>query len=120
LRAYKVSRRHDQDISSVFVAFRLDLDGTRIARARIGCGGVAATPRRATATERVLEGRDWSEATARAAGEVLTTEFTPISDLRASADYRRQLLARLLWRCWLETGPVQADASPLRVQDVTA
>ena len=120
LRAYKVSRRHDQDISSVFVAFRLDLDGTRIARARIGCGGVAATPRRATATERVLEGRDWSEATARAAGEVLTTEFAPISDLRASADYRRQLLARLLWRCWLETGPVQADASPLRVQDVTA
>jgi xanthine dehydrogenase small subunit len=120
LRAYKVSRRHDQDISSVFVAFRFDLDGARIARARIGCGGVAATPRRATATERVLEGRDWSEGTARAAGEVLTTEFAPISDLRASADYRRQLLARLLWRCWLETGPVQADASPLRVQDVTA
>jgi xanthine dehydrogenase small subunit len=118
LRAYKVSRRHDQDISSVFVAFRLDLDGTRIVQARFGCGGVAATPRRAAATERLLAGRDWSEATARAAGAALASEFAPISDLRASAVYRRQLLARLLWRCWLETGPGRSDASPLRVQDV--
>jgi xanthine dehydrogenase small subunit len=118
LRAYKVSRRHDQDISSVFVAFRLDLDGTRIVQARFGCGGVAATPRRAAATEQALAGRDWSEATARAAGAALAAEFAPISDLRASAGYRRQLLARLLWRCWLETGPGRPDASPLRVQDV--
>jgi xanthine dehydrogenase small subunit len=119
LCAYKLSRRHDQDIASVFVAIRLDLDGGRIARARIGCGGVAAVPRRALAAERALEGRDWNEATARAAGQALGAEFAPITDMRASAAYRREALVRLVRRFWLETRP-DADRRPLRVGDVVA
>jgi hypothetical protein len=83
LRAYKTSKRYDQDISAVFACFALTLDGTRIASARIGCGGVAATPKRATATEAALVGRTWDEATADAAARVLADEFAPIGDMRA-------------------------------------
>ena len=98
---------------------------TSTARASRGRASAAAAspPRRGARRppRRVLEGRAWTEATARAAGAALATEFAPISDLRASADYRRQTARRACcWRCWLETGPVRADASPLRVQDVTA
>ena len=92
LRAYKVSRRHDQDISAVFVAFRLDVDGGRIASARIGVGGVAATPKRAAATEAALTGKAWTEPAARAAMAVLAGEFAPITDMRAGAAYRRDML----------------------------
>jgi xanthine dehydrogenase small subunit len=118
MRAYKVSRRHDQDISSIYVAIRLDLDGGRIDGARIGCGGVAATPCRATAAERAIEGRDWNEATARAAMAAIAAEFAPITDMRATAGYRRRALANLIWRFWLETDPARDDRIPLRVQDV--
>ena len=104
VRAYKISKRYDQDISAAFACFALTLDGTRIARARIGCGGVAATPKRATATEAALIGRPWDEATADAAARVLANEFTPIDDMRASAPYRRAVLSNLLRRFWLETG----------------
>jgi xanthine dehydrogenase small subunit len=118
VRAYKLSRRHDQDIASVCVAIRLDLDGARIMGARIGCGGVAATPRRAVATEHALKGRDWNETTARAAMAAIGAEFAPITDMRATADYRRRTLANLLWRFWLETNPARDNATLLRVQDV--
>ena len=119
VRAYKISRRHDQDISAVFACFRLDLDGGRIAGARIGVGGVAATPKRAPATEAALDGRAWDEATARAATAMLGAEFAPITDMRASADYRRDVLAALLLRCWHETG-VDAPRVPTRVDQVAA
>ena len=104
LRAYKISKRYDQDISAVFACFALTLDGTRIASARIGCGGVAETPKRATATEAALVGRTWDEATADAAARVLADEFAPIGDMRASAAYRRAVLSNLYRRFRLETG----------------
>jgi xanthine dehydrogenase small subunit len=107
LRAYKVSRRHDQDISAVFAAFRLDVDGGRIASVRIGVGGVAATPKRAAATEAALTGKAWTEPAARAAMTVLAGEFAPITDMRAGAAYRRDMLGAMLLRCWHETA---ADA----------
>ena len=104
LRAYKISKRYDQDISAVFACFALTLDGTRIASARIGCGGVAATPKRALATETALVGQPWDEATADAAVRILANEFTPIGDMRASAGYRRAVLSNLFRRFRLETG----------------
>ena len=104
VRAYKVSKRFEQDISSVFACFALALDGPRIVSARIGCGGVAATPRRATATEAALTGRAWDDAAADDAVRTLAAEFTPIDDMRASAGYRRAVLANLLRRFRLETG----------------
>ena len=119
LRAYKLSRRHDQDISAVFVAIRLDLDGDRIATARLGVGGAAATPMRAVATEAVLEGHAWTEAAARAAMAVLREEFAPITDMRAGAAYRRDMLAALLLRCWHETA-ADAPRAPTRVFEAIA
>ncbi len=103
VRAYKISKRFDQDISAVFVAFALTVAGGTIASARIGCGGVAATPRRATATEATLSGQPWNDATTEAAAVALQAEFAPIGDMRASAAYRRTVLGNLLRRFRIET-----------------
>ncbi|MDR6904872.1 xanthine dehydrogenase small subunit [Agromyces sp. 3263] len=94
---HKVAKRRFDDISSVAVAFALDLDddGT-VTAARIGLGGVAATPLRARATEAALAGRPWNDETARDAASVLATEGTPMSDHRASAEYRSLMLGTAL------------------------
>ena len=118
LRAYKISRRFDQDISAVFVAFAFTITDGRIADVRIGCGGVAATPRRAARTEAALRGSRWDEASAREAAATLASEFQPIDDMRASAGYRAQVLGNLLVRCWLETGG--AGPAPTRVDQALA
>jgi xanthine dehydrogenase small subunit len=116
LRAYKLSKRYDQDISAVFATFALAIDGGRIASVRIGCGGVAATPSRARATEAALAGRAWTRETADEAARVLEGEFTPIDDMRASAAYRRRALGNLMRRLWLETAA--RSIGPTRVEDV--
>jgi xanthine dehydrogenase small subunit len=104
-RTYKVSKRYDSDISAVCAAFALDLDGGRIAGCRVAFGGMAATPRRAPATEAALAGRSWTEDTARAAMAALARDYTPLSDMRASAAYRMKAAQNLLYRFWLETRP---------------
>ena len=103
LRGYKISKRYDQDISAVFACFALVLDDGCVRSARIGCGGVAATPVRALRTEALLAGATWDRATAERAAQALTGEFAPIDDMRASAGYRRAVLGNLLRRFWLET-----------------
>ena len=101
----KVAKRRYDDISSVAVAAALDVvDGT-VARARIGLGGVAATPLRALATEAVLEGRPWTAETVEAAAAVLAGEGTPIDDQRASAAYRSAMLGNALRAWWAEEWP---------------
>jgi xanthine dehydrogenase small subunit len=115
LRAYKVSKRYDQDISAVFACFALALDGERIASARIGCGGVAPIPKRAVATERVLAGQRWSDAIADSAVRTLDAEFSPIDDMRATAGYRRAVLGNLLRRFRLETSHPDVRT---RIEDV--
>jgi xanthine dehydrogenase small subunit len=117
LRAYKISKRHDQDISAVFACFALTIHDRRIASARLGCGGVAAIPKRAAATEALLAGRGWDDATAEAAAASLESEFAPIDDMRASAAYRRRVLANLMRRFRLETSgtplPTRVDHARL-------
>jgi xanthine dehydrogenase small subunit len=103
LRVYKISKRFDDDISAVCLAVRLQLSHRRVVTASVGVGGVAATPVRARRTEAALCGQPWSAETARAAAEVLRTEFQPISDMRASAGYRTEVLGNLLQRLWLES-----------------
>jgi xanthine dehydrogenase small subunit len=103
LRAYKVSKRYDQDISAVFACFALHVEDGTIASARIGCGGVAPVPKRAAATEAALVGQPWNEATADAAVREISREFSPIDDMRASAAYRRAALGNLVRRFFLET-----------------
>lgn len=102
LGVYKVSKRQEDDISAVSLAVQLHIEEGRITGARIGAGGVAATPARAVQTEAALIGQPWNEATLAKAQQTLQQEFTPLSDLRASADYRRQILGQLLRRAWLE------------------
>jgi xanthine dehydrogenase small subunit len=103
LGAYKVSKRQEDDISAVCLAVQLHVARGRITQVRIGAGGVAATPARAVQTEAALRGQAWNEATLKKAQATLQKEFTPLSDLRASADYRRQMLGQLLHRAWLES-----------------
>ena len=103
LGAYKVSKRQEDDISAVCLAVQLHVQGGRITAARIGAGGVAATPARAMKTEAALIDQPWSETTLAAAQQAIAQEFAPLSDLRASADYRRTVLSQLLRRAWLES-----------------
>ncbi|MCY7388054.1 MAG: FAD binding domain-containing protein, partial [Burkholderiales bacterium] len=105
-RVYKVSKRFDSDISAVCAAFSFSLDGGRIAGARVAFGGMAATPKRAAATEAALNGQPWNEATAHAAMAALATDFAPLSDMRASREYRLGTAQNLLYRFYLETRPV--------------
>ncbi|WP_232788469.1 xanthine dehydrogenase small subunit [Macromonas nakdongensis] len=110
-RVYKVSKRFDDDISAVCLAVSLQLEQGTVVRASIGAGGVAATPARATAAEAALTGQPWNADSVRHAMAVLRDAFQPISDMRASAAYRREVLGNLLWRCWLDSrtppdGPV--------------
>jgi xanthine dehydrogenase small subunit len=101
-KVYKLSKRFDQDISSVCGAFHLVIEGGAVASARIAFGGMATTPKRAAACEAALVGRPWSEQTVEAAAAALGADFAPISDLRASAAYRRLAAANLLRKVWLE------------------
>jgi xanthine dehydrogenase small subunit len=90
---HKIAKRRFDDISSVAVAFAIDHDDAGLVRhARIGLGGVAATPVRATATEGALIGNAWSHETVAAAAEVLGAEGTPMDDHRASTRYRAAML----------------------------
>lgn len=104
MRVYKISKRQEDDISAVALAIRIERDaqGT-VTNASIGVGGVAATPVRAVQTELCLVHQPWTQATVQAAQSALRREFTPISDMRASADYRTQVLGNLLQRAWLES-----------------
>ncbi|CAN7598595.1 xanthine dehydrogenase small subunit [Acidovorax sp. LjRoot118] len=103
LRAYKISKRFDDDISAVCLVINLDIEAGVVRRASIGAGGVAATPARARQTEAALTGQPWSAETVQKAADALQAEFSPISDMRASGAYRRTVLASLLQRFWLES-----------------
>lgn len=103
LRAYKVSKRQDDDISAVCLVVRVAVQNGLVTEAAVGAGGVAATPVRATQAEDALRGQPWNAATVQAAAAALQAQFQPISDMRASGAYRRQLLASLMTRFWNES-----------------
>ncbi len=95
--SYKVSKRRELDIAIVASCFLVELDATAtVTKARLGFGGVAATPVRARKAEAFLLGKAWTEETVVAAGKLLGEEFSPITDVRSGADYRRALLPELL------------------------
>ncbi len=102
---YKVSKRREMDISAVAACFAVEVDDSgTITKARLAYGGVAALPVRARATEAALIGKRWSDSTCEHVLPVLDNEFTPISDVRGSANYRRQLIASLLRKFFSEDG----------------
>jgi len=115
LYIYKISKRLDDDISAVLGAFRLTLDNGVVADCRLAFGGMAATPTRALKTETALKGQPWSESSVIAAIASLADDFSPLSDVRASAEYRLQVAGNLLRRALLASDASTSD--PLMVTD---
>lgn len=116
--AYKVSKRHDCDISTVSLAAALTLDRDRVSHVRLAFGGMAATVCRARRTEAALHGAAWCAASLGSALSALAGDFTPMTDLRGTSADRRLFAANLLRRLWLETrrdGPMALAASRVRV-----
>jgi xanthine dehydrogenase small subunit len=101
-RAYKVSKRLDDDISAVCAAFRIQVENGAIVDARAAFGGMAAIPKRAAACEQALIGAPWSSATVERACAALADDFTPLSDFRASKEYRLLSAQNLLRKYFIE------------------
>jgi xanthine dehydrogenase small subunit len=102
-RVYKLSKRFDQDISAVLGAFALKLEDDRVAEVRIAYGGMAGIPARAKATEAALQGQAWTSEVVETACQAMSDDFSPLSDWRASAEYRMLAAQNLLRRFHLET-----------------
>ena len=103
-RIYKISKRIDDDISALCGAFNLELDSKgSIAKIAIAFSGMSAFPKRAAATERALIGKLWEEKTILATMKTLQKDYSPISDLRATKEYRNAVSQNLLYKFYLET-----------------
>jgi xanthine dehydrogenase small subunit len=115
LRAYKISKRFDCDISAVCAGLAIERDeADTVVAARLAFGGMAATVQRAAHAETALVGARWDETALTNAQQALTRDFTPLTDMRASAGYRMQVAQNLLRRFWLETrsdAPLAAEAT---------
>ncbi|MBV9417428.1 MAG: FAD binding domain-containing protein [Solirubrobacterales bacterium] len=110
---HKIAKRRFDDISSVAVGFAIDHDDAGIIRrARIGLGGVAATPVRATDTETALISKPWSHETVAAAAEILGAEGTPIDDHRASTRYRAAMLRSSLLKLYADNPEIGVERVP--------
>jgi xanthine dehydrogenase small subunit len=116
LAAYKLSKRYDCDISAVAAGMSVQLDGEGLVhQVRFAFGGMAATVKRAAAAEAAVVGRPWNEATLRAAQAALERDYTPLTDMRASAAHRLRSARNLLERFWLET----RVAAPLAARELS-
>jgi len=111
-KVFKLSKRFDQDISAMCGAFSLAVEGGVVADARIAFGGMAGTPKRAKACETALIGRPWTEATVEAAMVALGTDYTPMSDMRASAAYRSLAARNMLRKVFLESQDIETRVLP--------
>lgn len=103
ISSYKVSKRYDQDISAVCAGFAVTLNGSRVTAARLAFGGMAAVPARARKAEAALLNREWHERTIASAIDALTEDFQPLTDLRASSEYRMLTAGHLLRRFYRES-----------------
>nr|WP_010395315.1 xanthine dehydrogenase small subunit [Paracoccus sp. TRP] len=102
IAAYKVSKRHHADITASAAAFRVETDGTTIIDARVAFGGMAGTPKRATGAEAALKGQPFTAETFEAAARAVANDFQPLTDWRATKEYRQTLAANFFRRFWLE------------------
>ena len=102
IAAYKVSKRHHADITASAAAFRVETDGATITSARVAFGGMAAIPKRAARAEAALKGQPFTAETFEAAAQAVGGDFQPLSDWRATAEYRQHLAANFFRRFWLE------------------
>lgn len=104
VRSYKISKRKDLDISTVSGGFRLDQDGRgNVESIVLAYGGMAETTKRAKSTERFLLGKKWNRETVEQAMPLIDRDFTPINDVRGSAEFRKVVARNLLLKFWMET-----------------
>jgi len=101
-KAYKVSKRFDDDISSICAAFNLEIVENEIKNVRIAYGGMAAIPKRAILCEKILLKSLVNEETVNKAKDALEKDFKPISDMRASGSYRMEVAKNLVEKCFAE------------------
>ncbi len=113
LKCYKLSKRFDQDISAVCGCLSIRIDDSKVSEARIAFGGMAGIPKRAQAAEAALLGQPWTRKTVEAAMAAMDDDFTPMSDMRASAAYRMKTAKNMLLRYFLED-----QGQPTRVLEV--
>ncbi len=105
MRAYKLSKRFDCDISAVAAGLAVELEDGCVRAARFAFGGMAAIVKRAANAEAAVVGQPWNEATLEAAMSAIEQDFAPLTDLRATTSYRQRVSRNLLRRFWLETRP---------------
>ncbi len=113
IAAYKVSKRAHADISAVSAGFYIRERRGQIEEARVAFGGMAGTPRRARQAEAALSGRPFAREAFEAAAGAVIDDFAPLTDWRASADYRRSIAANLFRRFWLEQS---GGGEPVRIR----
>jgi xanthine dehydrogenase small subunit len=102
LFSYKISKRRDEDISTVSAVFSFEVLEKKIVNVRLVFGGMAGTPKRATSAESTLEGRVFDFSIVKLAQLALETDFKPMSDMRASSAYRMKIAKNLIQKCQLE------------------
>jgi xanthine dehydrogenase small subunit len=120
-RAYKITKRTDEDISAVLAAFCFTVDGGRIVEATVAFGGMAGIPKRANAVEESLRGLSLADPKRwRPAAEAVAKDFTPLTDLRASASYRSRVAANLVVKAIAEMAGVGADVTRIADHRIVA
>ena len=112
LRCFKLSKRFDQDISAVCGCFNIVVENNRVVSVRIAYGGMAAVPKRAAIAERTLLNQLWSRETVERAIRALEEDFSPLSDARATKNYRMKSAQNMLLKCFLRD---KAPAEPMGV-----
>jgi xanthine dehydrogenase small subunit len=120
-RAYKITKRSDEDISAVLAAFYVKVDGDHISAARVAFGGMAGTPKRAHAVEEKLRGLSLVDASGwQAAADAIGDDFTPLTDLRASAGYRGRVARNLVVKALAEIAGVSPQVTRVADRRVVA
>jgi len=120
-RAYKITKRTDEDISAVLAAFCLKVDAGRIVDARIAFGGMAGIPKRAKSVEENLRGQSLDDVACwRSAADAVKTDFTPLTDLRASAGYRARVAGNLVIKALAEIAGVGSDVTRIAERRMVA
>jgi xanthine dehydrogenase small subunit len=114
LQCYKLSKRFDQDISAVCGCLNIPNDGVTFGAVRLVFGGMAGTPARASNAEAAMKGQPVNLDTVEAAMAALAHDFSPMSDMRASADYRMQTAQNMLLRAFHALGGTQIDLHEVR------
>jgi len=121
LKVYKISKRLDDDISAVLAALCIELSPPtqngetkqKVVNIKIAFGGMAAIPKRALQCEQALLGKVWQQSAIDAAKQALAQDFQPMSDVRASSEYRMMVAQNLLQKCFIE---LNNDSKPHKEQ----